>query len=190
MALLKSGETRSYDYAASTGTHWMHSHVPLQEMDLLAAPLIVRSSEDMIAASQEVVMFLHDFSFKFPTEVLEEITGGLAPHDMTGMSTPSPEPADALEGVDHSTMNMGGDTAMNGMDMSGTGDGGAMGGMDMGGMQMDLNDYNFDAYLANDRTFNDSDVVVWIAARVFGCVLSTPLPRPRSGSTQAVLRRG
>jgi FtsP/CotA-like multicopper oxidase with cupredoxin domain len=159
LALLRLDETRSYDYAATTGTHWMHSHVPLQEMNLLAAPLIVRSSEDMIADRQEVVMFLHDFSFKSPAEVLEEITGGSAPNDMTGMSTPSLEPAEAMEGVDHSTMNMGGDTAMNGMDMSGTGDGGAMGGMDMGGMQMDLNDYNFDAYLANDRTFNDPDVI-------------------------------
>ncbi len=46
------------------GTHWMHSHVPVQEMSLLAAPLIVRSAEDVAADRQEVVMFLHDFSFR------------------------------------------------------------------------------------------------------------------------------
>ena len=43
MPLLAPGETRSYDFEARPGTHWMHSHVPLQEMQLLAAPLIVRS---------------------------------------------------------------------------------------------------------------------------------------------------
>ena len=75
------------------------------------------------------------------------------------MGTLSPEPDEAKDGVDHSSMNMGGDTAMNGMDMPGSGDGGAMDGMDMGGIQMDLNDYNFDAYLANDRTLDDPDVI-------------------------------
>ena len=38
MPLLKPGETRSFDYAPLPGTFWMHSHVPLQEMSLLAAP--------------------------------------------------------------------------------------------------------------------------------------------------------
>ncbi len=31
--------------------------------------------------------------------------------------------------------------------------------MDMGNMAMDLNDYDWDAYLANDRTLSDPDVV-------------------------------
>ncbi len=31
--------------------------------------------------------------------------------------------------------------------------------MDMGGMVMDLNDFNFDAYLANDRTLDDPEVI-------------------------------
>ena len=74
MPLLAPGETRSYDFEARPGTHWMHSHVPIQEMQLLAAPLIVRSQEDLTADRQEVVMFLHDFSFKSPEEVLAEIT--------------------------------------------------------------------------------------------------------------------
>jgi len=78
MPLLAPGETRSYDFEARPGTHWMHSHVPTQEMQLLAAPLIVRSAEDVAADRQEVVMFLHDFSFKSPEEVLAEISGGHA----------------------------------------------------------------------------------------------------------------
>ena len=134
MPMLQPGESRAYDFAARPGTHWMHSHVPEHEMFLLAAPLVVRRPEDVAADRQEVTMFLHDFSFKSPAEVLAEITGG-----MTGM--------------DHSKM---GDAAMPAMemDMGGTME---MSGMD--GMAMDLNDYNFDAYLANDRTFDDPEVV-------------------------------
>jgi FtsP/CotA-like multicopper oxidase with cupredoxin domain len=45
---------------------------------------------------------------------------------------------------------------MSGMDMSGSG---AMGGMDMSGGTMDLNDIDYDAYLANDRTLGDPQIV-------------------------------
>jgi FtsP/CotA-like multicopper oxidase with cupredoxin domain len=116
---LASGERRSFDFAAKPGTHWMHSHIPVQEMELLAAPLIVRRPEDLAADRQEVVILLHDLSFRPAEEVLAEITGGMAgmAHDMGGM----------------------------------------MGGTSMGAM--DLNDFNFDAYLANDRTLDDPEVV-------------------------------
>ncbi len=138
LPLLKTGEMRSFDFAPNPGTHWMHSHVPVQEMNLLAAPLIVRSAADVAADRQEVVMFLHDFSFRPAEEVLAEITGGMAGHDMAAMGD------EAMAGMDHS-----------GMDMSG----GDMSGMAMGGMVMDLNDFNFDAYLANDRTLSDPEVI-------------------------------
>ena len=138
LPLLKTGEMRSFDYVPNPGTHWMHSHVPVQEMNLLAAPLIVRTAEDVAADRQEVVMFLHDFSFRPAEEVLAEITGGMAGHDMSAMGDGS------TSGRDMS----GGD--MSGMDMSG---------MAMGGMEMDLNDFNFDAYLANDRTLVDPEVI-------------------------------
>lgn len=140
MPLLTPGETRSYDYASLPGTFWMHSHVPVQEMSLLAAPLIVRRPEDLMADRQEVVMFLHDFAFKPAEEVLAEITNGAAHHDMTRMSAQS-----GMAGMDHS-----------GMDMSGAMDDGHMA---MGGMAMDLNDFDFDAYLANDRTLADPEVI-------------------------------
>lgn len=143
MPLLKTGEMRSFDYATKPGTHWMHSHVPVQEMNLLAAPLIVRSAEDVAADRQEVVMFLHDFSFRPAEEVLAEITGGMPGHDMAAMG--SAGQADAGKG----------NADMAGMDMSGM----DMSGMAAGGMAMDLNDFNFDAYLANDRTLADPDVI-------------------------------
>lgn len=138
---LKPGEMRSFDFAAYPGTHWMHSHVPVQEMELLAAPLIVRRPDDLAADRQEVTILLHDLSFRPADEVLAEITGGMA-------------------GMDHGAHGSGGGMmgGMSGMmdGMSGM-DHGAMGGMAMGGM--DLNDFNFDAYLANDRTLDDPEVV-------------------------------
>ena len=133
MPVLQPGETRAFDFVARPGTHWMHSHIPEQEMQLLAAPLIVRRPEDVSADRQEVTLFLHDFSFKPPAEVLAEIAGGAA-----------------MAGMDHGQMGQGG---REGMDMSG------MDKSEAGGMAMDLNDYNFDAYLANDRTLADPEIV-------------------------------
>jgi len=145
--LLKPGETRAYDYAPRPGTFWMHSHIPEQEVGLLAAPLIVRSSDDAAADRQEVVMFLHDFAFRTPQEVLAEVTGGTA-MDHTKMDHTAAL-ASGMPG-----MSMGGMQGMSGMPM-----GGMPGMSGMSGMAMDLNDFDFDAYLANDRTLDDPDVV-------------------------------
>ncbi|MBN9245026.1 MAG: multicopper oxidase domain-containing protein [Mesorhizobium sp.] len=165
MPLLSPGETRSYDFEARPGTYWMHSHVPIQEMHLLAAPLIVRSQEDVEADRQEVVMFLHDFSFKTPEEVLAEIGGGHGGgHGAGNDAGAQPDQGGpmggmgAMQGTDHGAMGHG---AMGGMPMGNMpGMGGMMGmGGQMGGMAMDLNDYDWDAYLANDRTLSDPEVV-------------------------------
>jgi FtsP/CotA-like multicopper oxidase with cupredoxin domain len=60
-------------------------------------------------------------------------------------------------------MNAGMDTSagMGGMNMGsgGTNAGSGMAGMDMGGSAPDLNDVKFDAFLANDRTLDDPEVV-------------------------------
>ena len=141
MPMLHPSEIRAYDFAARPGTHWMHAHIPAHEMLLLAAPLIVRRPEDVAADRQEVTLFLHDFSFKSPAEVLTEITGGAS---MAGMDHGQP----GQGAMDHS-----------GMEMGAMGQGGMMAMPGMDGMAMDLNDYNFDAYLANDRTLDDPEVV-------------------------------
>ena len=39
LPMLKPGELRAFDYAAMPGTCWMHSHVPVPVMQLLAVPL-------------------------------------------------------------------------------------------------------------------------------------------------------
>ncbi len=146
LPLMKPGEMRSFDFAPLPGTFWMHSHVPLQEMSLLAAPLIVRRPEELAADRQEAVMFLHDFSFRPPAEVMAELVEGGGHHDMADMGTPATGTG-AMAGMDHSGM------AMPSMAMDGSGHAA------MGGMAMDLNDIEFDAYLANDRTLEDPEVI-------------------------------
>jgi len=186
MPMLKPGETRGYDFAPQPGTHWMHSHVPTQEMQLLAAPLIVRSAADAAAARQEATLFLHDFSFKSPEEVLAEITGAGGHGAMAGMNhgaqpgaaaTPGmggmggamagmdhgamPGMAGGMAGVDHSAMGgmAGGMAGMSGGMAGMAGMAGMNHGMAGGAMAMDLNDFEFDAYLANDRTLADPEVI-------------------------------
>jgi FtsP/CotA-like multicopper oxidase with cupredoxin domain len=130
---IPAGDTHSYDYAPIAGTYWMHSHQGMQEQDLMTAPLIVRSAEDMHADRQEVVLMLHDFSFRTPDELLAGLTKS------SGSQSAIPK-----SGMDK-VMNMGS---------------GSMGAMNMGsGMAMDLNDVDYDAFLANDRTFADPEVV-------------------------------
>lgn len=148
--MLEPGESRVYDFPlALFGTNWMHAHT-LQEQNLLAAPLIVRSREDRARDEQEVVLFLHDFSFTRAEDLLAGLKSGSSGHGMDHAQ------------MDHSHMDHGGmtmqgmgDMDMGKMDMSGM----AMGGMDMPGMAMDLNDIDYDAYLANDRTLDDPEVV-------------------------------
>ncbi|MBL8894074.1 MAG: multicopper oxidase domain-containing protein, partial [Rhizobiales bacterium] len=130
---LLPGEIRAYDFPARFGTHWMHSHQGLQEQSLLAGPLIVRTKEDLSADEQEVVVLFQDFSFKSPEELLASLTGG------------------AMAGHDMSKMSMDGGDDMSGMK--------SMAGMDHGA-KPDLNDINYDAYLANDRTLDDPQVVL------------------------------
>lgn len=124
--LLRPGESFDYAFPLSTpGTHWMHAHT-LQEQRLLAAPLIVADPAEAGLDEQEVVVLLHDFSFRSPEELLAGLAGttdgGMAGHRMMGHG-------------------MGGNM------MAGH-----------GGMAMDINDIDYDAYLANDRTLDDPQV--------------------------------
>ena len=116
-APLKPGEFFDYDFEnLRSGTHWMHSHLGLQEQQLLSAPLIVRETAEPLFDEQEHVVMLHDFTFRDPQEILAELKGGggHASHSMAGMKMATPGP---------------------------------------------FNDIRFDAYLANDRTLIDPEVV-------------------------------
>lgn len=77
---LKAGETKIYTFNNKrVGTHWMHSHLGLQEQQLLAAPLIVHEKEP---DEPEHVVMLHDFTFRDPAEILAELQGGGGGHAM------------------------------------------------------------------------------------------------------------
>lgn len=149
---LAPGASYSYDFAlARPGTNWMHSHVGFQEQQLLAAPLIVTDPAEAGLDEQPVVILFHDFTFRDPTEILAGL-GGVP--DMPGMGTTAP-----MAGMQHGGM------ATPGMDHGGTAaPAGTMAGMDhgamaAGSMQPDLNDVAYDAFLANDRTLDDPEVV-------------------------------
>jgi FtsP/CotA-like multicopper oxidase with cupredoxin domain len=130
---IPADDTRSYDYAPIAGTYWMHSHQGMQEQSLMTAPLIVYSADDMRADRQEVVLMLHDFSFHTP----EELLAGLTKSNGSQSAMPT-------NGISNN-MNM---------------DSGSMAAMNMGpGMAMDLNDIDYDAFLANDRTLADPEVI-------------------------------
>ena len=140
-ALLPAGKVYDYDFPLETpGTHWMHAHT-LQEQRLLAAPLIVEDPAEAGLDEQQVVVLLHDFSFKSPEELLTGLTGRQS----------------AAAGGGHAGMP---GMTMDGMEMDGmqTGSGSTAAAHAMPGMAMDINDIAYDAYLANDRTLNDPEV--------------------------------
>jgi FtsP/CotA-like multicopper oxidase with cupredoxin domain len=142
--LIAPGATEDYDFPlAYAGTFWMHSHQGLQEQNLLDAPLIIRDGKGP-SDEQEIVVMLHDFTFRPPAEVLADLRKNAPPG--SGMAMPG------MTG-DHSSMpsmDMG-DMKMGGMKMDAP--------ISMEGMQMDLNDIAFDAFLANDRTLRDPGVI-------------------------------
>jgi FtsP/CotA-like multicopper oxidase with cupredoxin domain len=138
---ISAGDTRSYGYTPIAGTYWMHSHQGMQEQSLMTAPLIVHSADDLRADRQEVVLMLHDFSFQAPDALLAGLTksnGSQSAMPNSGMGN-------------NMNMDSGSMGAMNP---------GTMAAMNMGpGMAMDLNDIDYDAFLANDRTLADPEVI-------------------------------
>ncbi len=114
------------------GTHWMHSHQGLQEAFLLAAPLIVHDPADQARDEQEVVLFLSDFSFTPPKEIYARLRQNNKGISVIGEGQP--------------------------LTMSGTGGAAKQTSLGMK-MAPDANDVNYDAYLANDRTLSDPEIV-------------------------------
>lgn len=144
---ITDGGSHDYDFpVARPGTFWMHSHVGLQEQHLLAAPLIVRDPAEAGEDMQEVVVLFHDFTFRDPAEILAALQSG-GHGSMPGMEMPAAGGGHAGHGM--SGMSMGSGQMNHG--------GMGMGGMQMGGMAH-LQDVEYDALLANDRTLDDPEV--------------------------------
>jgi FtsP/CotA-like multicopper oxidase with cupredoxin domain len=138
---IPAGSSADYDFPLRFGgTFWMHSHEGLQEQLLMSAPLIIHDDRDQ-PGQQEVVMMLHDFSFTPPEQIYADLRKQ-KPMNMNGMATSMD-----MSGMGKS-MDMGGMAGKHGMAMQG-----------MGGAAPDLNDVTYDAFLANDRTLADPDVV-------------------------------
>ncbi len=139
---LPPGGVDRHDFELTPGSHWMHAHT-LHEQMLLAAPMIAREKD--AGDVQDVVVMLHDFSFKTPDEILMGLTGGAGGgHAMHGA------PSSNAPGVMTRLRNMMGNMA-----------GGGHAGHSGGGMSMmpHANDVAYDAYLANDRTLDDPEIV-------------------------------
>jgi len=126
------GGTADYDFPLRFGgTFWMHSHQGLQEQLLMAAPLIIHDQRDH-ADQQEIVVMLADFSFTSPDQIFAELkkSGSKAPP--VAQAGPLPIARKAS--------------------MAGMAKPGAAG-------KPDLNDVKYDAFLANDRTLADPEVI-------------------------------
>ncbi len=147
---LVAGGAYSYDYGPRPGTHWMHAHVGFQEQEMMAAPLIVRTPDDLREDAQDVVLMLHDFTFRDPDEIFAELRRGAGGHGaikgdvaMSGMAGHGAK----VDGSGRAVMRM--PTATPSAATSGR----------HGAMRVHLNDVAFDAYLANDRALDDPEVV-------------------------------
>ena len=148
---IAAGASYDYDFPLKTpGTYWMHSHFSLaQTQKLLSAPLIIRTPEELKRDEQEVVVRLNDFTFRDPDEILAQLraksAGGPGASKMGAMPMPG-----------------GGSMKMGSMPMPGGGPMKMGGSQKSSGMAMamgaDVNDIDFDAYLANDRTLADPEV--------------------------------
>lgn len=135
---LKPGSRHRYRFpVGEPGTHWMHAHHGLQEQLLMAAPLIVTDRTGSGADVQDVVVMLHDFSFRAPEEILAELRGGSGAHGAVATNPPAAQQHGA--GAPH-------------------GSGGAHGNAAMAA-HGDAGDVTYDAYLANDRTLADPQIV-------------------------------
>lgn len=153
---LAPGASHHYDFQPHAGSHWMHSHVGLQRQNLLSAPLIVRSRDDLRADMQEHVMFLHDFTFRDPEEILAGLIAAKGHgHAPGGMQHPNAKKmghrmSDSGQGMQsHDRSNA------HGARQHGQSPAAPM----KGPMPGHMNDVEFDAYLANDRTLDDPEIV-------------------------------
>lgn len=149
-----SEQSDTHDFELTPGTHWMHSHT-LSEQQLLAAPMVTREKD--AGDAQDVVIMLHDFAFRSPQEILAEL-GGADAHAGHGAPVAAKhEHGHRASAPMHHGHGGGGGHGMHGMPAHGGGHGGGHGGHMMG--MTHANDVRYDAYLANDRTLDDPQVV-------------------------------
>ena len=154
---IENGVVQAYDYAPTSGTYWMHSHHGMQEQRLMTAPLIVHDAAELREDRQEVVLMLDDFTFKTPDEVLAGLIG-TDPATARAIAQSNEQEDDPRSGNALWPPQVGGMASMAAQNTPRM----AMPGNAMpvpGHMPMDLNDVHYDAFLANDRTLADPEIV-------------------------------
>jgi FtsP/CotA-like multicopper oxidase with cupredoxin domain len=73
---IPTGGSHRYDFPlVQSGSYWMHSHYGLQEQQLLAAPMVIRSPAQSKVADVEFTVMLSDFSFTSPQNILKGLMG-------------------------------------------------------------------------------------------------------------------
>jgi FtsP/CotA-like multicopper oxidase with cupredoxin domain len=156
---IENGAAQDYDYEPIAGTYWMHSHHGLQEQRLMTAPLIVHDAAALREDRQDVVVMLHDFTFRSPDDVFADLMGtstaaakAIEQHVEQGDGRRA---GDSQPPKPHAMANMPNMPNMAMDNMPGM----AMTPGSMANMRMDLNDVRYDAFLANDRTLADPQIV-------------------------------
>ena len=137
------GGDAEYDFPLRFGgTYWMHSHQGLQEQLMMAAPLIIRDDRDR-PSEQEVIVMLADFSFTPAEQIFEQLKKGESKPSMPRAAEPAAAAGD-MQAMGGARGPMAPGPAMR---------------MDGATAKPDLNDVKYDAFLANDRTLDDPEVV-------------------------------
>jgi FtsP/CotA-like multicopper oxidase with cupredoxin domain len=144
---LAAGQRDVCDFVLTPGTHWMHDHT-LAEQLLLAAPMVTLEKD--VGDVQQVVIMLHDFAFRSPMEILEEL-GGSDAHAGHGAAASAPRAA-GPDPRGHGAHGAAVHHGAHGGPQSMPGHGQAVG-------AVHANDVRYDAYLANDRTLEDPAVI-------------------------------
>ena len=111
----------------------MHSHA-LTEQQLLAAPMVTVEAD---ATTPEAVVMLHDFAFRSPAEIMAELSGA-GGHDMAAMGSGADDGGHDMAGMAKPAPVMPAPV--------------------MPGM-VHANDVAYDAFLANDRSLADPEVI-------------------------------
>src|SRR5271166_5316187 len=131
---IAAGGTADYDFPLPFGgTFWMHSHQGLQEQTLLSAPLIIHDGRDR-DDQQDIVLMLYDFSFTPPDQIFADLK-------KKGSKSATASPAPAAQSAGTAQMQPTATATM------------------AGTAKRDLNDVTYDAFLANDRTLADPQIV-------------------------------
>jgi FtsP/CotA-like multicopper oxidase with cupredoxin domain len=130
------GATFRYHFPLKqSGTYWMHSHFGLQEQLLASAPLILQTAEQQARADEQYVVLLSDYSTKPPGQILKQLKAGMKG---TGGVSKMP-PAQKLVTQKWDDQTHGFVSAVVAAELPDT-------------------DIQYDALIANRRTFGDPDV--------------------------------